>query len=226
VLAQAPSPDSSFYTSATQNTLNIYAQGIGNQSRLINGHEYLYYDRLLKGDAYYGGYEWRPGKIDYDGVYYHDVPFLYDVYQDLVVLQLPDKAGNYSLINEKLPQFILMGHTFIKIKADSTNKLKTGFYDLLYSGKVQALAKTVKTIQNTGSYGTIEKSFIEEKSYYIKNKGIYYEVGGEGDVLKALKDKKKEMQQYIKSEKIKYRKDPDQFLIKITSYYDHLTNTI
>ncbi len=223
---QSTVPDTSFYAAALKNNQQLYASGTGYQSRLVNGRQYFYYERLYKGDAYYMGYEWRPADISYDGVTYTNVPALYDVYKDVLVVQLPDKQDNYSLSGAKLAQFTLLGHTFIRIDADTINAdFKPGFYDLLYLGKSLALAKTVKTLQNTGTKIT-DKSFVEEKTYYLKYNGIYYEAGSEGAALRVFKDKKKELQQYIKSSGIKFRRDPEQALVKIAAYYDHLTDKL
>jgi len=224
--AQSIVPDTTYYASALKNNQQLYNSGIGYQSRLVNGRQYFYYERLYTGDAYYMGYEWRPADIDYDGVIYNNVQMLYDVYKDIVVVQLPNKEDNYSLSSAKLSRFTLLGHTFIRIDADTANvDFKPGFYDLLYAGKTLALAKTIKTLQNTGSQIT-DKSFVEEKSYFLKYKGIYYEVGSEGAALKVFKNKKKELQQYIKSNGVKFRRDPEQAIVKIAAYYDHLTDQI
>ncbi len=228
-LAQTAHTDSSSQQNALNNTLSLFYASIGEQSRLYNGTEYYLSDPITKGNAFFSDVNaFTPGSIVYDGTYFNGVPMLYDIYYDKVVVLLYNHFSKFSLIKEKVKSFDFLDHHFININADTLGVntiIKTGFYDELYGGKTQILAKRSKNIQ-TSTSGILgpEAYFNPVKDYYVRKNNTYYSFSGQGSLLDVLKDKKKEIQQYIKANQIKFRQDPEEAMVKIASYYDHLTN--
>src|SRR3569833_1134939 len=68
---------------------NFY-KAIGQESRLYNGHEYLSYDPRIKGNALFpnDAKTWATGDVNYDGFTYSNVPMMYDIVKDAVVVML------------------------------------------------------------------------------------------------------------------------------------------
>lgn len=227
--AQAVRRDSSSQQNALNNTLNYYYTSLGKQSPLYNGTEYYLYDPLIKGNAYFLDVNaFAPGSVYYDGALYTGVPMLYDLYIDKVAVLLYNNFSKFSLVNQKVQSFDFLGHHFVNINADTLSNntiIKSGFYDELYKGKCGVLAKREKNIQTTtgGQYGP-ESYFNPVKNYYVQKNKTYYRVSGKSSFIDVFKDKKKELQQYIKASQINFRKDPEEAMVKIASYYDHLTN--
>ncbi|WP_426669586.1 hypothetical protein ACPPVU_25640 [Mucilaginibacter sp. McL0603] len=229
---QTPLNDSSYLqTSITQTVSNFY-KSIGQQSRLYDGHEYLPYDPHTKGNALfpYDAQGWEPGEVTYDGILYKNVPMMYDVYKDALVVLLYNKFTMFSLLKGRVHDFSFSNHYFIRLDADSINNDKSGivsgYYDQLYGGKIEILARRSKTIQSApnSSVLTLETFFTSTNDYYLRKGNIYYKIGSKSSILNVLKDKKSELQQYLKTNKIKYNANPDDAMAKIAAYYDHLTN--
>ena len=135
----------------------------------------------------------------------------------------------FSLLGNRVSDFAFAGHYFVRVVADSLSsksaELSTGFYDQLYGGKVEALAKRIKTIQNSSSTTAFpETYFVPKNEYYIRKGNIYYKVSSQGSVLSVFKDKKNELQQYIRQNNIRYGRDPEGAMAKIAAFYDHITN--
>ena len=227
--AQVARTDSSSQQNALNNTLTLFYSSIGDQSPLFNGPEYYFYDPTLKGNAYFEDINaFAPGSVFYDGLLFKGVPMLYDLYTDKVVVLLYNHFSMFSLIPERVKSFDYLNHHFININADTLNNntlIKSGFYDQLYHGKLEILAKRTKSIQTSsgGAQGT-ESYFSPSKDYFLKKNNIYHSFSSQGSLLDLLKDRKKELQQYIKANQIKYRANPEEAMVKIASYYDHLTN--
>jgi hypothetical protein len=228
---QTAQNDSAYLQTTLNQTITSFNKLIGQQSRLYNGHEYQVYDRSIKGNALFplDAETWELGSVNYDGIIYKDVPMMYDIYKDVVVVLLYNKFSRYSLLNERVHDFTLSDHHFVRIEADSlTNNssgVTTGFYDQLYGGRIEVLAKRTKTIQNsTNVTASLETYFIEKNEYYIRKGNTYYSVGSQSSFLKVLKDKKNILQQYIRENKIKFKNDPENVMARIASYYDHLVN--
>ncbi|MDB5023153.1 MAG: hypothetical protein JWP78_908 [Mucilaginibacter sp.] len=221
---------SSLQISVAQTVTNFY-NSIGQQSRLYNGHEYPPYDPHIKGNALfpYDVQGWEPGEVNYDGIVYKNIPVMYDVCKDVVVVLLYNKFSMFSLLNNKVHDFTFDEHHFVRVEADSISSnssgITTGFYDQLYGGKIEALAKRAKSIQNSSSATVAPESYFNTTNkYYFRKGNTYYQVSGKNSVLKVLKDKKSELQQYIRKNNIEFINNPEDAMTKIASYYDHLTN--
>jgi hypothetical protein len=227
--AQAAPGDSSSQQNAFNNAVILYATSIGDQSPLYNGPEYFFYDPIIKGNAYFMDVNaFTPGSIYYDGEYYAGVPMLYDLFSDEVAVLLYNHFSKFSLIKYRVKSFDFLGHHFVNINADTLNSassIKSGYYDELYNGKTEVLVKHSKSVQ-TNSGGTLgsEKYYSPSRDFYIRKNKAYYSVSSQGSLIDVFKDKKKEIQQYVKASQIKFRRDPEEAMVKIATYYDHLTN--
>ncbi|MBD1395233.1 hypothetical protein [Mucilaginibacter glaciei] len=210
------------------NTISTYlTAAAGDDARLYSGAEYRFYDANIKGNAYYANVsDFAPGNIEYDGFTYKSVPVLYDVYKDLVVMQLPHKSAGVSLVSKRVQSFDWVGHHFVYVDTDTLAKgkgINAGFYDELYNGKCQILARHSKSIVNlSDSNPSVQAYFSVKKEIFIKKGGTYTNVNSQGDLLEVFKDKKKELMQYISNNQIKFKGDPEQAILKITAYYESL----
>jgi hypothetical protein len=227
-LAQTPRPDSSSQQNALNNAITLFHASIAEQSPLYNGPEYNFYDPKIKGTAYFAEVNtFTSGSVYYDGLLFTGVPMLYDLYSDNVAVLLYNHFSKFYLLKEKLKSFDFLGHHFVNINADTLGNgtvLKSGIYDELYNGKLQVLVKRSKSIQNTSGLVGVESYFSPAVDYYLRKNNVYYSIGGKSSMLNILKDRKKELQQYIKAAQINFRKEPEDAMVKIATFYDHLNN--
>jgi len=207
---------------------NFYT-AIGPQARLFNGVNYEFFDLSIKGNGYFlDNAAWNTGTVVYDGYTYKNVPLLYDIYADQVITLAYQSALKIQLIKNRVKSFNLLGHHIINIEQDVANPStpNPGFYDELYGGKIEVLAKRAKSIQHTNGFnGTIDSYFSPSIDYYLYKNGTYYSISSEGSFLKLLKDKKSDLQQYIRANKLKFNKQQkEQSMAQVAAYYDHITN--
>jgi len=149
---------------------------------------------------------------------------LYDIIKDQLIIQDFQKVYKINLPAERVQQFSLLGHLFVRLIRDSSEQIKTGFYDQLYGGKTSLFAKRGKKILEKYSNIQISKVVISENIYYIKKEGVYRTIRNKSSLLSVLKNKKKEVQQYLKTNDIKFKKEPERAMIMAVRYYDQLTN--
>ncbi|QEC76927.1 hypothetical protein [Mucilaginibacter ginsenosidivorax] len=225
---QTVTDDSTMQKIAIGHVVDAYNTSIGQMSRLYNGPEYEFYDPLIKGNACFLDVNaFKTGSVNYDGIFYANVPMMYDINKDLVVTLLYNGFSKYSLINSRLQSFDLLSHHFVYVAADSTNQassISSGLYEEIYGGNLQVLVKWTKSIQSISTQTTLETFFTEaKKHYYLKKGNNYYSTGGQGAFLNALKDKKKELQQYIKANKISFKDNPEKAMYLIAAQYDQLS---
>jgi hypothetical protein len=228
VLGQTTPNDTVAQQIALNYIKDAYNAAIGEQSRLYNGIEYNAYSPIIKGNAnFLDKGDFTMGTVTYDGIFYKDVPIMYDINRNVVVALLYNKFSKYILLNERIESFDLLNHHFVHIKTDSLNKnpaISDGFYDQVYSRKLEVLVKRSKSIQNTSGTNTLETYFTAtSRSFYLKKDNSYYSIGGQSALLTVLKDKKKELLQYIKTNKIKFKKTPEEAMVAIVNRYDELS---
>jgi hypothetical protein len=226
--AQTPGPDSSSQQDALNSAKSYYYASLGKESPLFNGEEYYPTDPIIKGNAFFLEINsFTNGSVVYCGITFRNVPLMYDVFGDQLVVLLYNKFSEYTLIKDKVSSFDLNGHHIINIDSlalPANAAIKAGFYDEVYKGKMQALVKRSKNIQTTSSTSTLESYFNASIDYYLKKNNVYYTVNSKGELLDVLKDRKKDIQQFIRTQQLNYRKDPVEALAKIAAYYDQITN--
>jgi len=205
------------------NAIGVYYQNLGEESPLYNGSEYIEYAYTLQeGHPFFQVVNFINGNVNVDGMIFHDVPMLYDIVKDQLIIQDFQKVYKINLPADRVQQFFLLGHLFVHLNA--SDQVKTGFYDQLYKGKISLFAKREKKILEKYSNIQISKVVISQNVYYIKKDGVYYTIKNKSSLFSALKSKKKEVQQYLKANDIKFKREPERAMIMAVKYYDQLTN--
>ncbi|HUS02987.1 MAG TPA: hypothetical protein VMY77_14715 [Chitinophagaceae bacterium] len=225
--AQSTELNSISDSSVINNMINIYEKEIGQQSHLYNGKEYQNYAyRFREGNPFFIWDTWQKGNVSYDGTLYKDIFMLYDIVRDEVVIQHFNNISRINLSKSKVASFTLPGHTFIHISPDSIHSsfIKNGFYELLYAGKDSLLAKRTKDMQILYRATAAELKVFGRQIYYLKKDDKYYPVNNEHSFLRLFDYNKKEIRKYKKLNKLNYKKDPENTMVKIMSYNDQLTN--
>jgi hypothetical protein len=226
--AQSLEEDSSFYSAAISNAIRVYHSYLTPEPGLYNGSEYAGYPiRLTEGHQFFNTNELVNGSIVYDSVLYENVLMQIDLITEHVIINSFGSGYYIQLINEKISSFKLLDHTFIRLVKDSANSnvISTGFYERLYAGNITVLKKEQKKLRENVSVTTgVTGSVTENDFYYLKKAGKFYDVKNKNALLEILQDKKKELKQFMHKNKLKFRKDPDNVLIKVAGYYDTLNN--
>jgi hypothetical protein len=217
-LAQTRPPDSTLYSDAAKQVIGQFKATIADQSELYNGAQYELYPPANKGTFYFLDKNYCvPSVIHYNDTWYKNIPILYDVHNDVMV----SIAGNnlYAMRSEKVSDVYLLDHHFIYRNADPLNSLAAGFYDLLYGGKSAVLVKRTKKIDESKATETIYEDITD---IYVKKGNKYYPVNSKGSVMDVFKDKNKELNQYLKDNKIKFNKDRESAIARLAGYYDQI----
>jgi hypothetical protein len=227
IYAQSTDTDSTLLIQQLKNSKNYYYLQLGDQSRLLNGIKYVpYKNQYYVGHAYFLTSDLQNAGFSYDGTEFYDVPVLFDIYKELLVTKDREGSGYMSLINQKLTRFTIGNHHFEQIIADSTETvIKTGFYEILNNGKTQLLSKRYKKPEEEKSGITMTITFMPNDKFYLLRSNEYYNVSSKGDLLKLLKDKKNDLEKYIKLSKLSFDKnDKEASMIRLVIYYNQITS--
>ncbi len=219
----AQSTDSNIHDDSTD-AMVVYYQSLRQESPLYNGKEYIEYAYTLQeGHPFFQSPDWMIGTIHFEGMTFREVPMIYDIVKDQVIIQDFQRVFKINLPADKIQQFTVAGHTFIRLIRGENDRIKTGFYDQLYHGKISLYVRREKKITET--YGLqIVKGVSGKNIYYIKKNGNYYDIRNKGELIDLLKDHKKEVQQYLKKTGTNFRDDPETVMASAVEYYDKITN--
>jgi hypothetical protein len=222
--AQNLHPDSLLYGQVATQTIDYFNTAIANESEIYNGAVYEVYPPANKGSFYFQDKNhFVPGLIRYNGNWYKNILLLYDVYNDIMVSTLNNNL--FILNTDKISDVYLLNHHFIHINGQGQDNLPPGFYDVIYNGKSQVLTKRIKIINDHVTGQQVLETFYEDKSTtYIKKGDKYYLADSRRTFLDTFNDQKKNLNRYMKDNKIDYKKDKEGDAAKLAAYYDSINN--
>ena len=226
VKAQGEVSDSSMYATALTNTLAVYHDAVATQSPIVNGRQYKPYSFtfIKEGHPFFETNQFVPATVYYEDQFYDNVKILYDVHLDMVIM---DAGVRVELISERLPQFSISGHQFFRIPADTVHQaINEGYYERLYDGGIQLFKKEYKEFKEVLSVTEgYQAEIIEKYSYFIKKGDQFYRVKNKDGLLNILKEKRNEVEKYLKTNRLNFRKDKQNTITKAVIYYDQLTRS-
>jgi hypothetical protein len=208
-----------------KNAINLYNHFSAGNAPVYNGSEYIYYTFKMEGDPYFITGDLSKGWVSYSGRKYDSLSLMYDVARNQLVVASPQRFSRIVLGEEFVDSFNLRGHTFIKLIEDHKENLyNTGYYDMLYNGKTQLLARRIKTMDSPIKGDMVVRIFYTKDRFYIHKNGLYYLVNTKKDVYRLFKERQHDIKKQLRKQHLKFRhKNFEQSLTKAVAYYDQLT---
>lgn len=232
-VAQPANADTTMLKASLQNAIDLFNNEVGGNSHLFNGPEHRGYMRPAVGHPYFLNEQFKTGSLYYDGIFYQNIPLMYDLTNDnLVSVQyVKDSSLLYraifkmDLVRDKTGSFSLPGHEFVKLDPDTTTtSMKRGFYELLYNGNQKVLVRRTKVLVEEIRDRDLVRRYDSSNVYYILKDGVYHNIKNKNSVLDVFKDKRKDVSAYINKNRWKYRKQREVLITNAARYYDQLTN--
>jgi hypothetical protein len=179
--------------------------------------------RRFTGDQFFGTQLFVPGTVSIDGHTFKNLRLKFDIYSDEVIIPL-NREEIIQLNREMIDSFSLTvdnkTYTFLNFQNDTVSGL-SGYCNLLCSGKASLYVKYIKTIstavteQSDGEFNQIYKVFL------VRN-GIISLIKSKNDMINVLGDKKPQLNEFIKKNRIRIsRFDPGSFL-PVIMYYNSI----
>lgn len=206
-----------------QKAAKDYLDWIKENASFFTGSEYTARGRDIVGHPFFEKSPANRSELNYDGVDYYNIPLLYDLYADALILQDHSRNYNIQLGNSKIGHFKLDQTLFIKQGLPSSGKNNhDGFFQVLYSGKVQALAKKKKMlVHRTNAEKTIS-SYQPYNTYYLVKDKEWWTIKSKKDLIHALADRKTAIRKFLTESHITFKEQPETLIAKTVSFYDHL----
>jgi len=184
----------------------------------------------IEGSPYYKDNFQIGGIYNAEGVVVSGIPMRYNIFADEIEMRPssnPDDTTIKSLV-KSTDIFAKIGtDNFIYILNTNSGD-KSGYFSVLLDGTYFDLYKksTVNYIKKKFAETNYQKDqpakFIKKEVFYlVDNKGVFYELPSKRkSFISLFKQKSKELESYIKDNKLNITKESD--MIKIVSYYNSI----
>lgn len=187
---------------------------------IYNGRVFYGYPGTI-GHAFFPetGSEWQTGSVLYDGTWYYQVPLMYDVFKEEVLILQPNGIP-VRLFSERVQKFNYQDKSFIRLNPDKDNVLKTGFYQQLTQGDATVLVRRNKIIDEKIEEFEVQRRFVPVDHYYLLKDGNYYVIQNKKTMFRLLKDKKLNMGRHLKKQQLKFKRDKEKAIVAMAIFYN------
>jgi hypothetical protein len=189
---------------------------------LYNGAEYIEYMPLDDEHPFYLSDDWVVGELKYDGDVFTNVPMQLDIAKGKLIVSNYSNGNKLQLVNNLVESFSFEGHDFINLNSTRDSlTMRSGFYEKLYGGKTQVLARRIKKFNERINSLELIRKFEESSAFYLENNGKFFRASGKRDVLEVLAAKKKELKVFIRQNKL-FSQNRESSIVQSARYFDSL----
>lgn len=192
--------------------------GIEN-TRLLNGSAYSDRHRTInsKNKLYQGSAQ--NGSVLYDGQWFPDLQMRYNIYDDVLIVQMESSMGVniIQLVKEKVAKFSLSGANFINVSPTPSAPQVNGFYELLWEDKnFSVLKKHARSIfekrDRQVSYFEFEPI---EGHFAFLYKDQPHLLRSRNNLVNIFPQYKNEIQAYYRTNRSELRSGPEMFYVNL-----------
>ena len=206
-------------TAKTDSVINIYFSKQKKELAIYNGRLFRGHEYGIEGHGFYFTSDWQTGNIQYDGIWYNDLPMRYDIYKNEVMVNHPNNIP-IILFGERVQQFHFADFHFYRLKTGIKNEPIADIYQLLADGKIKLLSRRSKIIEENLENKKVEKKFIEQDKFFLVKDGIYHSIRNQKSLLNLLSDRRQEILKDLRKNNIRFKKDREKTIIHIADFYN------
>jgi hypothetical protein len=192
--------------------------GIEN-TRLLNGTSYKDNHRTINTKNKLFGSGTGTGAVLYDGQWFPDLQMRYNIFDDVLVVQLESGMGLniIKLVKEKVEQFTLNSRDFINILKEKSPQGIEGFHEVLWEeGSFVLLKKHALKIIEKRDRQVAYYEFEPAEGYYaFSYNDLAYFLGSRNDLIKIFPQYRDEIQSFYRENQATRRSRPETFYINL-----------
>jgi len=209
-----------FFEKQKQNLKDTISKRIGAESPFIVGYNYNPVTNSESNHPYFKENKWTKGSLVYQGLVYNLEGFKYDIEIDkLIYLSYGhDNTMNGVALDENfIGEFSILNSTFRyyrNLKNEAGRKLKTGYYEVVYDGKLKFLVRSEKS-KTMNDYSSLTDLFL------LKNETLIG-ISSMRKLVSELKDKEKTIKEFIKNNSLTLNKSDYSSASRVLKFYENL----
>jgi len=209
---------------AAGNITSVYTSNLGLNARLYNGPEYLDYSNTVKlGFPYFDSKNYQVGSLVFDSIFYPGLQLRLDLVNDYLMILHPLSFVSMQLRNETISAFTIGSHQFFHLGTDSGSAIKNGFYERVYNGNTSVYVKHRKVLEDRNKSDDIYQEAVLVDTYFVLKNNEFYQVKSMKGLLAIFKGKEKTIQQHLRQQKIRFKKNNQLAIVQSATFYDQLT---
>ena len=221
--AQNPVADTTTFKESLKTARALYLSTVKENYALYNGGEYGKKQGDINGFPFFESPGMLKGSVYYKDNWYSDLNLQFDITSEQIVIQDYQKNNLIALQNERIPEFIIDGHSFFRLD-NSASLNGNGYYEKLCSGSLTLWVKRIKKMELSAKNEDHTTRFKEFDSYYIQKERTFYSFNNERSLLRLLEKKKTEIKKYISQQDISFKHDFENAALKIVLFYNQVAN--
>jgi hypothetical protein len=206
-----------------RNTGNELQDTLREKQFLYNGRVWWNQHIKVRGHAFYLTSDFISGNVILKGKVYNDLKIKYDIFSDEIILFVNPKTIIF-LNKEMVDEFNLIYenvmYTVRNFGSDSTS-LINGYANVLYEGPSAFYAKFLKKIEPLAEEKKYDRFYQTQRMYIMKDSTLIPFSGRKG-LYKIMEDRKKELKDFIKENRLNIMKNDPYTFIPLIRYYDSI----
>jgi hypothetical protein len=215
------SNDSLEYKESISSLHRIYLNEIKDNAQIYHGTEYIRNGEKALGFPYFESDSMLTGSVNYLGNTYSNIHLFYNLVTGEIIIPNHLHDAQIILPYGKVDSFTVGTHFFISMFTNQFIGLPAdGFYERLTFGEPAMYARREKKLV-TGT-GSEENKYIQYNFYYLRKNNVFYAVDNKKTFLELLSDREDQLKKFIRSNKLKFKKDLESSLVLSTLYYSRL----
>lgn len=194
---------------------------------LYNGRAWRNLHYKIQGDQFLFTSGFIPGSVTMRGRIFHGQSVRYDCYNDELLL-LTGKGIILQLNKELIEGFTFEYDNrvfFFRNFDTDSEKTLSGFVNVLSKGNASLFVKYSKDVLILAVENKYDL-FTDNIRIYVEKDGITTRISNRGDLLRLLADRKQQVRDYIKSNRIRVTAKAPESIKPVIDYYNSLQQTI
>ena len=193
--------------------VNTFRTAIGDKSPIYFGRHYRGYNKYHSNShAFFESEDWQDALLDYNGNTY-STKLRFEIVSDIVLIPAYYNKNISIEVNPELVRaFSFNNQHFVRLGENLPSFMRTGFYKVVFDGKVVFYSTRKKGIKEIIEGMTVKYAYVEIVNYFMKKDNEYIKVSSLGKLLKMFPDKKKEIKLQLRKNNISFNKSTEQAL--------------
>ena len=213
--------------SVAQNRVDygIFSRAAGVRSLLFRGRLQPHYVQQAPNDgSTYFAYskDFEKGTVVFRGKLYTDVLMNLNAHTDELCIKDLVRGLAVILPKEYIGSFSIGLHQYEYLKQDVGSAQKTGYYEVLYAGKVKLWKKIRKIFHEEPENGVLRRGFQLSESFYLWKNNTWNVVNKESDLRRLYPDQKNIIKRLARERNLAFGKNRERYLTDVVIYLDQL----
>ena len=200
-----------------------YLNQASDYADIYNGRiEPVYLTLIYENLPYYNNSDFTEASFIYRNNYYPLQKARLDLYKEQLIILPPEKRHGIILNSQNVSKVFMYNRTFVFLDPQKDFGIKKGYYIQLFEGKtIQLYRKENFSTRQKQKYEFFDLNI----NHYLFFNSRYYSVKNKGSFSKIFPQYKKQINQYVKSSKLKFGQNAEAGLTSLAFYCEELINS-